>query len=133
MLAIDGISDKKSVAQNRNGGNNSSSSSATSNVRSAVSLSDTLTKAWDYISGEDDSWDSIFKNKITDEIAPGYSKTIKYPMDLSMMKKKITTGKYHNFSEFDKDVMLMCNNCITYNGREHLCGEVSPMKYFDSC
>ena len=48
-------------------------------------------------------------------IAPGYSLRVKNPMDLGTMKKKVDTGAYKNIMEYRDDLILMCENCMTYN------------------
>ncbi len=52
---------------------------------------------------------------MTDLIAPGYSTIIKNPMDLSSMKSKIDSSEYSNVMEYRDDLILMCDNCMTYN------------------
>ncbi|RDD47156.1 Bromodomain-containing protein 7 [Trichoplax sp. H2] len=57
--------------------------------------------------------DSIFAEPVTDDVAPGYSKIISNPMDLSTIKKKV--NRYDALDEFQSDFELMCNNAMTYN------------------
>jgi len=57
----------------------------------------------------------IFEFPVTDLIAPGYSTIIKNPMDLSSMKSKIDSSEYSNVMEYRDDLILMCDNCMTYN------------------
>lgn len=52
---------------------------------------------------------------VTDDIAPGYSKIISRPMDLSLMKSKVEGHQYPSVNEFRMDFELMCNNAMTYN------------------
>jgi hypothetical protein len=54
---------------------------------------------------------SLFLNPVTDAIAPGYSKVISRPMCMKQME----ATKYTSLQEFDNDVKLMFQNCITYN------------------
>lgn len=56
---------------------------------------------------------------VQEKEAPGYFLIIKNPMDLSTIRKKISTKKYKVSEEMLKDIRLMANNCITYNGQEH--------------
>ncbi|KAK6089240.1 hypothetical protein P3W45_001759 [Vairimorpha bombi] len=46
---------------------------------------------------------------------PDYPLKIKYPMDLSTIKKKLDSRMYTSPEMFDSDVRLMFNNCYTYN------------------
>lgn len=59
--------------------------------------------------------EGIFQDPVTDLIAPGYSLIIKDPMDLSTMKTKIDSNEYRNVMEYRDDLILMCENCMTYN------------------
>jgi len=59
--------------------------------------------------------EGIFEFPVTDQIAPGYSTIIKNPMDLSTMKGKIDSNEYTNVMEYRDDLILMCDNCMTYN------------------
>jgi hypothetical protein len=46
-----------------------------------------------------------------------YLSEIKHPMDLSTMKKKMTS--YRSLEEFEMDVKLMLSNCMTFNTSGH--------------
>ena len=59
--------------------------------------------------------EDIFQFPVTDLIAPGYSLIIKNPMDLGTMKKKIDAFEYTNVMEYRDDLIIMCENCMTYN------------------
>ena len=56
---------------------------------------------------------SWFANPITDQIAPGYSKTIANPMDLSTIRVKVQ--RYTCLEELSSDIELMLDNCMDYN------------------
>jgi bromodomain-containing protein 7/9 len=60
----------------------------------------------------------VFAEPVTDEIAPGYSKIIKNPMDCYTMRLKIENNEYLTVKEFKEDFILMCNNAMTYNSPE---------------
>jgi len=62
---------------------------------------------------------NIFLHPVTDEEAPGYSSIIFRPMDLSLIKKNIETGVITTTVEFQRDIMLMFQNALMYNRREH--------------
>uniref|UniRef100_A0A1I8BM81 Bromo domain-containing protein n=2 Tax=Meloidogyne hapla TaxID=6305 RepID=A0A1I8BM81_MELHA len=44
-----------------------------------------------------------------------YYDIIKEPIDLGTIKRKMDARQYVNPDEFKSDIMLMCNNCFTYN------------------
>ncbi|KAF1783161.1 Zinc finger, PHD-finger [Phytophthora cactorum] len=62
----------------------------------------------------------LFKEPVTEAIAPTYFDIIKAPMDLSTMRQKILDGKYTsvNFRAFRDDFELMCLNAVTFNTKE---------------
>ncbi|XP_057307984.1 bromodomain-containing protein 8-like [Hydractinia symbiolongicarpus] len=62
---------------------------------------------------------NVFLHSVTDEEAPGYSSIIFRPMDLSLIKKNIETGVIHTTTEFQRDIMLMFQNALMYNRKEH--------------
>ncbi|KAG6970856.1 hypothetical protein JG688_00004678 [Phytophthora aleatoria] len=69
--------------------------------------------------GVEDKLD-LFKEPVTEAIAPTYFDIIKAPMDLSTMRQKILDGKYTsvNFRAFRDDFELMCLNAVTFNTKE---------------
>ena len=46
---------------------------------------------------------------------PDYFDVIKHPMDFSLIKKRLDTGRYTSAAEFGADVRLMFANCYRYN------------------
>lgn len=52
------------------------------------------------------------------KLVPDYYDVIKEPMDFGTMYKKIAKGSYYTKSLFEKDIMLICNNAMRYNGPE---------------
>lgn len=44
-----------------------------------------------------------------------YFEIIKQPMDMSLIKKKLDTMKYHTAKECLQDFNLMFSNCYIYN------------------
>jgi bromodomain-containing factor 1 len=60
---------------------------------------------------------------------PHYTTAIKTPMDLGTVEKKLmashpakpdlTKARYNTVDEFVKDVKLIFQNCITFNGPDH--------------
>jgi hypothetical protein len=51
--------------------------------------------------------------QVSDLIAPGYSQTIKAPMDLNTMQSLL--ARYTSLADFEKDLKRMFANCIAYN------------------
>lgn len=74
--------------------------------------------------------EKIFATRVTDDIAPNYSKEIRNPMDFASIKKKLDFGKYTDINLFDHDVRLVYNNCIQYNGIDSYYGNISS-SYLD--
>jgi hypothetical protein len=81
-----------------------------------------LMEAWKSFSLMDDK--VAFALPVTDEIAPGYSAEIDNPMDLSTVVNRINKGKYKAFHAFDKDLQLICTNCVQYNDAKSVFGKV---------
>ncbi|OWZ19347.1 Histone-lysine N-methyltransferase [Phytophthora megakarya] len=69
--------------------------------------------------GVEDKLD-LFKDPVTEAIAPTYFDIIKSPMDLSTMRQKILDDEYLNvnFRTFRDDFELMCLNAVTFNSKE---------------
>jgi bromodomain-containing protein 7/9 len=76
--------------------------------------------------------EDIFGLPVTDAIAPGYSLIIKTPMDLSTMKAKIDSHAYSSVMEYRDDIILMCENCMTYNKIDTIY-HGAARKLFDYC
>jgi hypothetical protein len=47
---------------------------------------------------------------------PDYHNIIKRPMDLGTIKNNLNAGNFENPEEFVRDLMLIFDNCILYNG-----------------
>lgn len=56
-----------------------------------------------------------FLNKVSKREAPNYGLIIKEPMDLNTVMKKLKGLSYNSKQEFANDLMLIWNNCLTYN------------------
>ncbi|BES99758.1 Bromodomain-containing protein [Nesidiocoris tenuis] len=76
-----------------------------------------LIKTLDYFQRQLEEKDpqQYFAWPVTDQIAPGYSKMIKKPMDFSTMKQKIEDDSYKTLPEYADDFKRMCDNAMTYN------------------
>ncbi|KAF2362395.1 Bromodomain [Trinorchestia longiramus] len=62
---------------------------------------------------------SVFLRPITEEKVPGYHSVVLRPMDLHTIKRNIESGVIRTTEEFQRDIMLMCINAITYNTKGH--------------
>ncbi|KAF1350156.1 Bromodomain-containing protein [Delphinella strobiligena] len=51
---------------------------------------------------------------------PHYPSVIEHPMDLGTMEKKLKADQYPSLNDFVADFELIINNCITFNGAQHL-------------
>ncbi|KAG0578033.1 hypothetical protein KC19_5G199600 [Ceratodon purpureus] len=58
----------------------------------------------------------VFSEPVDATMVPDYYDVIKEPMDFGTMYKKISKGIYYTLSLFEKDIMLICNNAMRYNG-----------------
>jgi transcription initiation factor TFIID subunit 2 len=57
-----------------------------------------------------------FLYPVDDSVAPGYSKIIKFPMDLSTIRTKLMADSYQgNLTDLMKDVYQIFINCYAYN------------------
>ncbi|KAI5180789.1 hypothetical protein NEOKW01_1073 [Nematocida sp. AWRm80] len=56
-----------------------------------------------------------FLEAVDANMVPNYYTLIKHPMDLSLMRKKLTTHQYNSVEEFLSDFDLMISNCYTFN------------------
>ena len=64
-------------------------------------------------------WANIFMQPVTDDIAPNYSRVVKYPVDLNSIKRKIENGALTSNEEFARDILLMFQNAFVYNNVDH--------------
>jgi transcriptional activator SPT7 len=56
-----------------------------------------------------------FLNRVSKREAPNYYSIIKTPMDLNTVLKKLKTLQYQSKKQFVDDLMLIWQNCLTYN------------------
>ena len=57
----------------------------------------------------------LFRDPVTDDLAPGYSAIVKNPMDFTTMRKKFTERQYLSWEQLLEDMMLMFDNSMLYN------------------
>jgi len=60
----------------------------------------------------------VFRRPVNPKEAPGYTDRIRFPMDLSMIKKLIVSRNIKNYYGILQRVHLIAHNCVKYNGRE---------------
>jgi hypothetical protein len=84
---------------------------------------DTLSAVWKKIFSNRFAW--VFKKPVRDEEAPGYSERIVFPMDLSLVRKRIVVKNIHSFRDLHESIALIAHNCVKYNGRETDYGKVA--------
>ena len=58
---------------------------------------------------------SIFYAEVTDDIAPGYSDVVKYPMCFTKMRDKLTKRLYTTLEAAQMDLKLVFQNAMAYN------------------
>lgn len=52
-------------------------------------------------------------------IEPNYFLAVPQPMDLSLIEYKLRRGRYSSGAEIERDIELMVDNCLLYNGADH--------------
>lgn len=52
----------------------------------------------------------------TADFIPDYFDVIRHPMDYGTVEKKLAQGEYGSVAEFERDMLLVFDNCIQYNG-----------------
>lgn len=60
----------------------------------------------------------VFRRPVNPKEAPGYSDRIRFPMDLSLVRKLIVSRNIKNYHGILQRVHLIGHNCVKYNGRE---------------
>ena len=58
----------------------------------------------------------VFAERVTDDVAPGYSEVIAEPMDFATIEQKIAGGNYEgSIKSFARDLTLIFDNAMSYN------------------
>ncbi|MGK3740564.1 MAG: hypothetical protein ACI8RD_001702 [Bacillariaceae sp.] len=60
----------------------------------------------------------VFRRPVNPKEAPGYSDRIRFPIDLSLIRKLIMARNIKNYHGILQRVHLIAHNCVKYNGRE---------------
>jgi Bromodomain len=98
-------------------------SSPISEAYTKILPSDTLLSVWRKISTNRAAF--VFKRPVKSEEAPGYSVRIHFPMDLSLIRKRIVTNNIQTLADLHMALGLITHNCVKYNGRETDYGRVA--------
>lgn len=65
---------------------------------------------------------AVFRRPVNVKEVPGYTDQILFPIDLSLIRKMITSGIIKSFFELHQRIGLICHNCFKFNGRESYYG-----------
>ncbi|KAJ2449749.1 hypothetical protein EV183_004716 [Coemansia sp. RSA 2336] len=57
----------------------------------------------------------VLSRPVTASEAPDYFEIIKQPMDFGTMRDRLAAGQYADIESFERDLMLVVQNCMTYN------------------
>ena len=76
--------------------------------------SETLLVLWKKISMNRAAF--VFKRPVKSDEAPGYTDRIYFPMDLSLVRKRIITNNIQTYVDFHNALALISHNCVKYNG-----------------
>ena len=68
----------------------------------------------DGLRAHEDAW--LFMEPVKEEEAPHYYTYIRNPMDFKTVGEKIQANLYGGRDDFEQDVLLIFDNCETYNG-----------------
>ncbi|KAK9830677.1 hypothetical protein WJX74_002035 [Apatococcus lobatus] len=60
-------------------------------------------------------WYEIFRDPVTDAVAPGYSQKISRPMDFTKIRAQLEAGFYRSWDTLMEDMETMFNNAMIYN------------------
>ncbi|KAL0613259.1 Bromodomain-containing protein 8 [Plecturocebus cupreus] len=62
---------------------------------------------------------SPFLKPVSERQAPGYKDVVKRPIDLTTLKRNLSMERIHTMAQFQRDLMLMFQNAVTYNDSDH--------------
>eukprot|EP00038_Savillea_parva_P010621 m.191540 g.191540 ORF g.191540 m.191540 type:complete len:1007 (+) comp18375_c0_seq1:116-3136(+) len=93
----------------------SADSKQASGVKNEKNLQALLKQLYRDLRQDASSWP--FLEPVSREEAPGYYSVIKHPMDLKQIGFRIRDKSYGSMDEFNRDVMLMLDNCRRFNAK----------------
>jgi hypothetical protein len=75
----------------------------------------------------DDSFGWVFRDAVDPVVfgLPDYFEVVKNPMHLLLIKKKLENAVYTDMASFERDVMLVFENSILYNGKDSEVGQLA--------
>ncbi|XP_040200304.1 bromodomain-containing protein 8 isoform X3 [Rana temporaria] len=82
-----------------------------------MSFKKKLTPVWKIIATH--RYAGPFLKPVREGQAPGYTEIVKRPMDLKTIKRRLSQGLIRTKAEFQRDVLLMLQNCIMYNNVQY--------------
>lgn len=93
--------------------------SQSSTLSNAEILAPLLLEEWQWVSSMDAL--EVFATEV--DLA-GYRDIIHHPMDLGTIREKLLNGEYSTSEDFQKDMNLMFENCVVFNGKDDPVGQV---------
>lgn len=70
-----------------------------------------------------------FEKPVSLSAFPDYAQKVKTPMDLQSVEKRVKSAAYGTPEDFEYDMLLIFQNCISYNGSRNVDHFVSLGKY----
>lgn len=67
----------------------------------------------------------VFRRPVNPKEAPGYAERIVFPMDLGLVRKKISARMIKSYADLHQHIGLIAHNCMKFNGRESDYGVVA--------
>ena len=61
---------------------------------------------------------AVFRKAVNPSEAPGYVERIKFPSDMTLLKKFVLCGYIQTFQELHQQAGLIVHNCVKFNGRD---------------
>lgn len=61
---------------------------------------------------------SMFASPVSEEAVPGYHAVVRYPMDLSTIRKKLLENQYTKDADLEDDVARMITNALEFNDKD---------------
>ena len=74
-----------------------------------------LLAAWKRLSSHRTA--GVFRRSVNPKEAPGYTERILFPIDLQLIRKMISASIIQSFCDLHHRLLLICHNCVKFNGR----------------
>jgi hypothetical protein len=75
-----------------------------------------LVAAWKRVSSHRTA--GVFRRSVNPKEAPGYTDRILFPIDLQLIRKMISASIIQSYCDLHHQLLLICHNCVKFNGRE---------------